>query len=83
MCGRWYAFIMVDFLLAGAGSVVMLPISLVLMLMGKLDAIAEQMGGMGMVFAVFALCALICLPIGLLMYRHALKKCPDNLKKAF
>ena len=36
-----------------------------------------------MAFAVFALGALIYLPIGLLMYRHAFKKCPDGLKKGF
>jgi len=83
VCGRWYTFFMADFLLVGAGCAIMLPVSLVLMFMGKLDALATAFGGTGMVFAIFAVTAVICLPIGIFMYRHAIKKCPENLRKGF
>ncbi len=83
VCGRWYNFIMANCLLTGALCAVMIPVSLVLLLMGKFDAIAEEMNGTGMAFALFASSAVINLPVGLLMYKHILKKCPDSLKKRF
>lgn len=83
VCGRWYNFFMVNFLLSGVLCVVMLPISLVLLLMDKFDAIAKQMNGTGIAFATFALGAVISLAVGVLMYKHVIKKCPDSLKKRF
>lgn len=89
VCGRVWAFLTGNFLLTGVGCVIAVPILLVLMITGKGEQVAALMGTEGtsggafMVVLTFIICAVICLAFGLFMYKRALKKCPDQLKKGF
>ena len=89
VCGRVWAFLTGNFLVTGVGSAIAVPILVVLMISGKEEQVAALMGMEGsagepfMVMLTFVICAVICLALGLLMYKSALKKCPDQLKKGF
>ena len=73
VCGRWYAFITGDFLLAGIGAPIACVVMAVLKLAGKMDDMpwASLLGVL--------ISGLMALPIGLLLVRLAKKRCPKAL----
>lgn len=83
VCGRWYNFIMMDILLAGALYAVRCPVVLIMMFIK--NATEKQMGWGQLIFVstIAIVFSAAIIGLGLLMYRHALKKVPDELKKGF
>jgi hypothetical protein len=82
VCGRWYSWFTMDFILAGVGSLIALPVLIVLNVLGKLDKLSAEMGGsFSSIIITFVLAAAIFIPVGFLMFRHAYKKCPEELQK--
>ena len=83
VCGRWYNFFMMDILLAGALYAVGCPVVLVIMFIK--NATEKQMGWGQLIFGstIGIVFSAAIFGVGLLMYRHALKKVPDDLKKGF
>lgn len=74
VCGRWYAFLTADVLLAGVGSLVAVPVLAVMNFMAP----AEEASWTEVLS--FAFYAVVLIPIGLLLYNRARKKCPEQLK---
>ncbi len=81
--GRIYNTMMLGFLLAGIGYMLAIPLGFLLMLMGLLDSMATEMGGMVAIFAVLVIGVVLSLAVGLFLYRCALRKVPEDLKQAF
>ena len=83
MRGRTYNTVMLGFLLAGIGYIIAIPFGFLLMLMGQLDSIATALGGMVAIFAILVLGAVLSLSVGLCLYRHVLRKVPDDARHTF
>ena len=83
MRGITYNTAMLGFLLAGIGYMIAIPFGFLLMLLGQLDGIAAEMGGMVAIFAVLVIGAVLSLSVGLYLYRCALRKVPEELKQDF
>lgn len=82
VCGRWYSWFTMDLILVGVGSLIALPVLIVLNVLGKLDKVSAEMGGsFSSIIITFALAAVIFIPAGFLMFKHAYKKCPEELQK--
>lgn len=77
VCGRWYAFFTGDCLLAGGGALVAAPIMAILNLVGVI-----KNPDWDMVITLLT-CGAVLLPIGILLFNRAKKKCPAELKGRF
>ena len=73
VCGRVYAFITGDILLAGIGTPIVCVVIAVLKLMGKMEDTA-WISLLGILIT-----GLLALPIGLLLVRLVKKRCPQEL----
>lgn len=74
VCGRWYAFFTVYSLFAGVVSTVGAVVGIVMGVMGKV-LWSDVLIALGI--------AVICLLVGVFMYKRAYNKCPEGLKKRF
>lgn len=82
VCGRWYAFFTGDFLLAGGGALVVAPVMAVMTLLGTFKNADESFDPWETI-VILLICGAILLPIGILLFNRAKKKCPAELRKRF
>lgn len=82
VCGRWYSFFTINFILSGILAFIALPIFLVLNSTGKLKEMPGLMeGDITLLLITFGLAAVICIPIGFFMFKRAYNRCPIELRK--
>jgi hypothetical protein len=69
VCGRWYSWFTMDLILVGVGSLIALPVLIVLNVLGKLDKMSAEMGGsFSSIIITFALAAVIFIPAGFVYF---------------